>query len=58
MQVITLDPNDLPEIIAALIWAKRSDARVRVAIEDGFKLDVSDGQGWSLPYGVDTTGRS
>lgn len=58
MQVITLSPADLAEIRTALRVALMNQTRVRVAIEDGFKLDTGDGTGWSLPYGTDTTGRS
>ena len=58
MQVITLSQDDLSDIISTLKEARVDGRRVRVAVEDGFKIDVSDGQGWSLPYGTDTTGRS
>jgi len=57
MQVITLSPADVDEIVYQLNYAVANERRVRVAVEDGFKIAVGGGA-WSLPYGTDTTGRS
>jgi len=57
MQVITLSPADVDEIVYQLNYAIANERRVRVAVEDGFKIAVGGGA-WSLPYGTDTTGQS
>ena len=57
MQVITLSPADVDEIVCQLNYAIANECRVRVAVEDGFKIAIG-GAAWSLPYGTDTTGRS
>jgi len=57
MQVITLSQDDLADILGMLDEAHTDQLRVRVAVEDGFKIAVAGGA-WSLPYGTDTTGRS
>lgn len=51
MTPYTLTPTEIRAIAEAFTWAAGSGSRVRVAMDDGLKFDVGDGQGWTPPMG-------
>lgn len=47
-----VNPEDVEQLADYLAWAAKEARSIRVMIDDGIKVDVGDGSGWSLPHGT------